>query len=60
MSKKANHEKFKIARLTHGERAPPLLSERFIAEFQRAVNAAQCKRKPPARSRNPRSAPSEG
>lgn len=44
MSKKASDGESTIARLTYGERTPPLLSEKLIAKLQGAVEAAQRKR----------------
>jgi len=48
MSKKTNDGEPRIARLTNGERTPPLLSEKLIAKLQGAVEAAQRKRMPPS------------
>lgn len=47
MPKKMSDGALKIAHLTHGEATPPLLSEKFIAQLQGAVEAAKCKRMPP-------------
>ena len=40
MSKRANGGEPKRGRLTNGEAAPPLLSEKLIAQLQSAVGAA--------------------
>ena len=46
MSKRANGGKPKTDGPITGEKAPPLLSEKLIAQMQSAVSAAQRKRMP--------------
>jgi hypothetical protein len=41
MPKKTSDDALKIDHLTLGEATPPLLSEKHIAQLQRAVEAAQ-------------------
>jgi hypothetical protein len=49
MSNKMSDSELRIARLTDGESAPPLLSDKLIAKLHEAVEAAQRKRPPPFR-----------
>jgi hypothetical protein len=46
MSKKKNDSKSSIGRPTDAEPAPPLLSEKLIAQLQHAVGAARRKQMP--------------
>jgi hypothetical protein len=49
MPKKTSDCTLAIADQFHGEAMPPLLSEKRIAQLQRAVGSAQRKRMPPRR-----------
>jgi hypothetical protein len=46
MPKRTSEERHDISRLSADEAAPPLLSEKLIAQLQGAVSAAQRKRIP--------------
>jgi hypothetical protein len=46
MPKKTSDGVLTIAHPTDGEGTPPLLSEKFIARLQAAVEAAQCRQTP--------------
>jgi hypothetical protein len=50
MPKKMSDGASKIARLNPGDGAPPLLSEKLIAQLQGAVEAAQRRRLRPQRN----------